>query len=528
MIDPKVREAILNEYPRKSIRQLAKQFNLSRQEVKAVVSEMSGQTVLLTEGGAGSSFFGFWNRLSIKWMMIVLVAGGFLIYANSFDNEFVWDDQALIVKDLLLGDFKNIGKELTHPLGYWGQPGLESYRPMQTLSYMIDRHFWGLRPFGFHLTNTLVHVLNACLLLIFFERLTHKRWVSFFSALLFLVHPIHNTAVTYLSGRDNVLFLFFVILSLTFYVLSRQKQKHLTVFRLLSWFAFIGALMSKEVGIIFPLAVLLVETIFFFRKEKKQFSLLVMRIAPYILISAAYGMFYKSITSPFLQPFDETVLTRRNSFLILSPVLMKYFRLLIIPHSLHMDYMFLYPKSFFDPWIFSAFVVCVPVLVILVWAALNSAELKFAVLWFFLWLFPFLNLLFPLNATMAEHWLYVPSVGFFLGVSCGFLQLLKLWPQSAKVLVYVLTGLIIFYSVLTIRQNEVWRSEETLYIHTLHYSPKQARVWNNLGAVYEKKGNLEKALECYEKAVQLRPDLSEVAGNLNRLRTIFPKSNERN
>src|SRR3989337_1076851 len=120
----------------------------------------------------------------------------FIVYSNSLQCSFVWDDVILIVenptiknftvlKHIFSRDFFDIyGDAIDFKYGYW--------RPVITLSYMVDYSIWGLNPAGFHLTNIILHIIN-CLLIYFILSKDFKEWiVPFIATFLFAIHPVHT------------------------------------------------------------------------------------------------------------------------------------------------------------------------------------------------------------------------------------------------------------------------------------------------------------------------------------------------
>jgi len=96
--------------------------------------------------------------------ILVIVGFGALFYVNSFGNFFVWNDWTLIIQNFLITDWRNLPEIFTS--GFWkpllGEP-FQVYRPLVSLSLMADFALWRLDPFGYHLTNTALHVLNSVL-----------------------------------------------------------------------------------------------------------------------------------------------------------------------------------------------------------------------------------------------------------------------------------------------------------------------------------------------------------------------------
>src|SRR5882672_2456698 len=173
-----------------------------------------------------------------------LVAVVFLCFANTLRNEFVFDDIYLVSVNSQI-------RSLNLPLL------LSSYRPTRDISYAIDFALWGENPFGFHLTSILIHAANVLLVFALVRRLTKDLVSATLTALIFAVHPIQTDAVTYISGRRDVLFTFFYLLAfqsyLTYYR-NRWSAKAVAWFILflLLWML---SLLSKEMAVSLPILI---------------------------------------------------------------------------------------------------------------------------------------------------------------------------------------------------------------------------------------------------------------------------------
>ena len=133
-------------------------------------------------------------------------------------------------------------------------------------------------------------------------------------------------------------------------------------------------------------------------------------------------------------------------------------------------------------------------------------------LWFFVALLPSSNL-YPINAYMAEHWLYLPSIGFFLLLAGIFNAMTK--EEKLKIYSYAaLAVLIFFYGYLTVRQNNYWQDPVAFYKRTLKFAPGSYRVYYNLGREYLVSGNNNEASADFRKAIEIYPDFSDAYNNL--------------
>jgi hypothetical protein len=179
-----------------------------------------------------------------------------LAYANVLDNFFLSDDFVTLAR-LAGGDFS--------PVYAPTQGGL--FRPLFTLSHFLDLRLWGLNPFGFHLTNVVLHAANACLTYAVAKRLLRNddltpaalRGIAASAGLIFLLHPSHTEAVSWIAGRADLLAALFSLLSLLFFpafaARGRGRRGRALAAALVS---FALALLAKESAVCLPLVIFLV------------------------------------------------------------------------------------------------------------------------------------------------------------------------------------------------------------------------------------------------------------------------------
>jgi len=187
-----------------------------------------------------------------NWLMVAIVfCTSFLVYVPTLDGWFVGDDYGF--SPLFGMSMKDMLKclELVHT----GELRLHPFRPFAFLTLLTDYQLWGWNPFGFHLTNTVLHSLNAVLVLLLARNLKLYLWSAFVAGLFFGLYPGHSEAVVWISCRFNLLALFLFLLSLLFWVRGRNQRNSLLL--TLSILMYLLSLFSKETvagGIIlFPL-----------------------------------------------------------------------------------------------------------------------------------------------------------------------------------------------------------------------------------------------------------------------------------
>jgi tetratricopeptide (TPR) repeat protein len=444
------------------------------------------------------------KKYFVPIVLIALILLGFLVYSNSLHGAFIWDDTGLVKNNVYIRSFSNLRYIFTQNIGQGAQKRYTFYRPIQLLTYMIDCNFWKLNVVGYHLTNIILHILVAVSIFFLVNNLFKNKVISLFTSLLFIVHPIHTEAVAYISGRAESLYALFVLVSFIFYVKLHENYNIKYYFIIL--FSFILSLLSKENALIFP-AILCVYH-FIFRKKiiKKIFLPVIFIDLIYILTRVTWLDF--SIPGRLK---DVTLLQRLPGFFDAISV---YMRLLLLPFNLHMEYgIRILPFAHL-----TVIVGALATLTLLAGAFIlrkKNRLVSFSILFFFVALFPVSNI-YPVNASLAEHWLYLPSVGFFI-IAGWLIWLLYKNKNLRLIAIILLTGLIAFYFYLTVKQNEYWQDSVRFYKRTLKYAPDSFRVRANLGRIYSQRGEYEKAIEFNKKSIEINPNNPLAYNNLGNI-----------
>jgi Flp pilus assembly protein TadD len=427
---------------------------------------------------------------------LVIAAVGFLCYSTAFHGKFIWDDDILITENSLIKNWANFGQVFTRDLAAGAGRKFGFYRPVQALTYMSDYALWKYRPAGYHLTNILLHVLAALSLFWFVSVLARDERTGFLTALLFVVHPVHTEAVTYISGRADPLVLIFLLLSFIFYI-KAEKRPEAPVFFALVLSAGL-ALLSRENSIVLPALLLLYHLAF--RKK-----VLWPAWAAILALTLVYGVVRTTLFKAFLpDPFATTLWQRLPGVFV---AIANYARLLWWPFGLHMEYGNpVFPFS--EPRVWVGVALSAGCVVVGRWARRRDPLIFFALGWFFVGLLPVANL-YPINAYMAEHWLYLPSVGFFIIISGLLAQLLR-ERRFHKAAWAVVAGWVVFCGILTVRQNLTWHEPVSFYMRTLKYSPGSPRALYNLANVYSGQGQTDQAIALYKELIDAKPDMNKV------------------
>lgn len=439
--------------------------------------------------------------------IMAIILSGFLVYSNSLNGAFIWDDDILIRNNDYIKDWFHPGEIFREDIGAGSGVKYGYYRPLYILTFVLDYSLWGLNVGGYHLTNIVLHILVALSVYWLATLLYGNKTLSLFTGLLFVLHPIHTEVVTYISGRDNSLVALFMLLCCILYLKSLPTPRR--TFWVLMFLSYTLALLSRENALIVPGLVLAYHYVFRKKIEARVFLSLIGVTFIYVL-SVLYLLPSSSLKSVLVPPlWVGTVYKRLPGFFV---AVANYVRLLILPFHQHIEYgdrVFGYA----DPRVLLGFMITVLLLMCAVRKRNSSPLLSFAVLWFFVALLPSCNLYTSQQNYMAERYLYLPSIGFFLLVGKSVVWISRK-KEGKFFAVALMVGLSVFYACLTVRQNEYWREPVSFYTRTLHYTPDSARAYNNLGNVYAETGRYEEAIALHRKAIVLRPHYAQAYYNL--------------
>ena len=174
-------------------------------------------------------------------------------FLSSLDNGFVnWDDNRYVtengvIKELSWSNLKEI----------FSTPAMVSYVPLVPLTFSLEYALWGLNPFGYHLTNLLLHTGNTLLVFVVVLRLSGQLMAAVVAALLFGVHPLHVEPVAWISSRKDVLSTFFWFATMGLYL--RYVRTPSTGRFVLVLLSFTLGMLAKPMLMTLPFALLLLD-----------------------------------------------------------------------------------------------------------------------------------------------------------------------------------------------------------------------------------------------------------------------------
>lgn len=447
--------------------------------------------------------------------LIVLAALVLLSLGVALRGDFVWDDAPLIVDNRQLRSPDAFNEIVT--TSFWETGDRHDrfrsfFRPVVSLSYFVDFRLWGQNPFGFHLTNLLLHFLCCWLVhrLLLLERV--GGWPALAGAALFAVHPVHVESVAWISGRTDLLCgLFF----LGAFVLHRRAYAAGggLMTRAAAPLLFALALFAKEMAATLP--VMIVADRWFDSSGVRPGARLRRAAAavwPYLLVLLLYGLARSSVLGgggPPLFTLDPVAHLATALF-----VLARYMLLLLMPWGLDAHYPYTALASLASPLM----LVSAVILAVIAAAAMRfgriDRRIPFWILWTFVGLAPVMAFGRFGDILLADRFLYLPSVALaaVLAISVrGSRSFPVAWRRA---LLAALALVLILFSGASLRRTRIWSDDMTLFSTMLRTSPDSALVRSNLGLARYHREEFRTAIEEFHVALELAPDFALARNNL--------------
>ncbi|HTV42742.1 MAG TPA: tetratricopeptide repeat protein [Candidatus Sulfotelmatobacter sp.] len=436
--------------------------------------------------------------ISGLWLLVLLA------FVRVVDNDFLtYDDYTYVTGN----DHVRHGLGLAGVKWAFTTSWAANWHPLTWLSHMLDCEIFGLHPWGHHLTSLLLHAVNTSLVFLVLRRMTGAVWKSAFVAALFGIHPLHVESVAWVAERKDVLSTMFWMLSLGAYTRFVEESKaqgaKRRLFYVLSLIFLAMGLMSKPMLVTAPFLMLLLDYWPLNRWERGTTIRLLLEKMPFFLLAGI------SVIITFLaQKNGEAVATiggvplvDRSENALVSYSL--YLGKLVCPLHLAVIYPYSGQFSAAEVLLASLIVMGITVFVVVQWRV--SPFLLVGWFWFLGTLVPVIGLVQVGGQAMADRYTYVPAIGIFIAATWWIAELTKaLRPQA---LVMGACGLIIvtIYAGISFVQTGYWKNDEVLFGHAIAVTQNNGLADANLGDARLNQGDVEQAIELYEKAATLQP-----------------------
>lgn len=452
-----------------------------------------------------------WINLTQRRYLSLLVAlAAVLPFLNSLSGDFVWDDRTLVLQDYKLQHpeyfssfflrdyFEHADEEIKY--GY--------YRPLVSLSLMADFLLWGPRPFGFHLTNVLLHGAISVLVFLFLCRVFPQRGgVALASALVFAVHPVHCESVAWISGRTDLVATGLMLASLLALTAAPARRWGLPR----SLLCFLLALFAKESALVLPLLAGAYLAAFEAQWARRRAG----RLIVFFGLAVAFYLAMRFAVAE-VKAGAVSVLSPAETVFSSLATLWLYLGKMILPVNLTAYITNPPAASLLDPRAAAGAVVLALAVFALVrvWKR-GDRPLAFTLTFALVSLLPLANIVrisgpADMGFPAAERFLYGPSIAL-IAAGAALVSYLLRGRRPRAVLA---ASAVLVLAVLTVHRNAVWRDEGALFEDALSSSPKAPLLWNNLGICRSREGRHSEAVESLRRAAGLSGFSPRVLVNL--------------
>jgi tetratricopeptide (TPR) repeat protein len=442
-----------------------------------------------------------------------------LLYANALGNGLVWDDPIVLDRQLLA--FRGMRDLIFTPRNI-PQYSPDYYRPLTTLSYLIDRAVGGTGPFMFHLSVVAYHVVATYLVfrlgLVLFRGTAVILMAAGVGAAIFAVHPIHTESVAWGAGRSDVIACCFALAGALAYLrddwtpLRRASVAAALVF---------AAMLAKETAV--TLLVILPASDAILgrrpvaaarpvpraerRRQRDQKDALSFGWLPYAPLAAALVLYTVLRQATLGTMFGQASPPGATGAAKLVGAVGLYIRMLVAPIQ-QCAYISDLPAGALALMVTAALLAASALGAVVLWRR-RERPVCLLLLWIGVTLAPSLAIVLKIpNAPVAERYLYLPSAGFCL--LCGYgaaRALAAVRSRAARAAVAMaLAALITGGAAATVRRNAVWRSNLSLWTDTAAKNATDGLPMRSLAAAYLDLGDTMRATELFRQALERRND----------------------
>ena len=425
------------------------------------------------------------NWFSFLFLAVLVIA----TYWNSLNNDFVSDDVDGILKNPNIGNLKAIFTSSS-------QMALFIARPIiNFIAYKVG----GLHPIFFRVPNIIFHIGTVWTIFILLN-VIQSAGVAFFAASIIAVHPIFIESVAWISGGHYAQAGFLMLLSLLLYI-QKGKKWHI-----LSFVFFLGALSSNEKSISFPLILVFYE-ISRSSLQKKWKKLIPFLTAFIIGMTVFVSQIQSRVLSLKQANYQEVGVD--NPLIQIPIAVTSYLRLIVWPDKLTL---------YHSELTFTSLEYGIRVVFFLLFLSMivySSKKNKNVFFWLMVLPLSLLVVLTPLRISwvVAERYVYLGATGV-ITVFAIFLNRMTdnkiLKPFIYLIFIMMVTSLM----TRSIFRNIDWKNQDNLWVATAKTSPSDPKTHNNLGDVYGRHGDLDKAIEEFGRAIQINPRYAEAYHNI--------------
>lgn len=430
---------------------------------------------------------------------VAMFGSVFLVYGSTFGHEFVtWDDMGLIkenphVREMTLATVKHV----------FSSYDPELYIPLTFLTYQVDYVLGGGSPVPFHLTNIVLHALNALLVMWLLYLLLGNGIIALGLGLLFALHPLNTEAVAWMSARKDTLSTFFFLIALIANLLfDERKDARMYMTSLL---AFLLGLLAKVMIVMLPVVLILLDLL---RGRPITKRSLIEKV-PFFALSVIFG-----IIALFGKKEILVSSTLWQKILMAGKSTAFYLEKFVLPSGLSVMYPYGKTIKTFSVDFLLPLAITLLLIAAIVWFRKRKRAVSVGLAWFLLTLVPtFTNFAKGGEIYVAsDRYAYVPMIGLLIAIGAiasGWLAQsrgVREYASKQRSLGAVTIFVLILFAWRSSVQASTWKTSEALYKNVLRSYPAAQAAHNNLGMEYLLQGKPNDALKQFDLALAIRSD----------------------
>lgn len=443
-----------------------------------------------------------------NWIPYVTMAVfGFVLYFQAFFFDFSYlDDNNLILNNqYFLANLSNIFQSFFIDVFHLFNHSAFYYRPLLTISLILDYQIGGVFPFMYHFTNIALHILATCLLFSFLKKLDYRKDLAFLFSVIFLIHPALTQAVAWIPGRNDSLLAVFALATCIFFIKYLKEEKTSSLVWGLIFFGL--ALFTKESGVLI-LPIMIFCSYFIFREKNKEKKLSFNKFYFFIGSIGLIGVWAISRYFVLRDSVPITLVEMIKSIYFNFPAVIQFVGKIFLPFNLSV-----LPIMQDTSFVYGIIAIILLIFLIFLTKTKRWNFILLGFLWFFSFLLPsFIRPNSALVADFIEHRLYVPIIGIFIVLLET--DLVKNINLKKKSVLIMIGSLIFLFSIITLVHSRSFVDRMAFWKNAAENSPHYPLAHRNLGAMEYLDGDMVNAEQEFKTALELNPNEEMAHNNL--------------
>ena len=443
------------------------------------------------------------SRFTGVVICLALVAITWAVFGQTLTHDFVnFDDHVYVYENPLV--IRGLSTEGI--AAAFTQTHARNWHPLTTLSHMLDCQLYGLNARGHHLTNLLLHTISVLLLFLLLKQMTDGLWQSAFVAALFAIHPLHVESVAWVAERKDVLSAMFFMLTLVAY--ARYTRAPSALRYLLVTVLFALGLMSKPMLVTVPFVLLLLDywpldrIVSHKSQVRRRLPTLITEKIPLCALSV-----FSCIATLFAQRQNPSAIDQLPFLWRLENAFVSYVTYIwqmLWPARLAAFYP--HPNNRISILgVTTAFALLFGVSLLVIFLRRTKPYLVTGWFWYLGMLVPVIGLVQVGEQAHADRYTYLPQIGLYIMITWTVSDLLLKSTRLRRALVAVIAATaILILGVRAFGQTSYWKNSETLWNHALAVTDDNDVAHNNLGFLFLRRGELDKATSEFQMALDIR------------------------